>query len=213
MDLFVPEFPMRIDLVYADAAHPENIFKTALYKPDAKLWLHRDLASVVFLAAKRCQQRHKWRLVLKDGLRTVEAQAAMLETPVSKANLHWFAEETRMLTTPGLGGHPRAMAVDLAPEDEATGMAIDMGTLFDAMPTADNPIYNPAARDFTDLPEDVLNNRKKLERAMTDAAKELDLPIFLLPSEWWDFRMPREIYDRYAPLSDATLPPDMRMTY
>ncbi len=37
-------------------------------------------------------------------------------------------------------------------------------------------------------------------------------PAIGLPQEWWDFRLPAEIFEQYAPLSDAELPPQMRMT-
>ena len=54
MDDLADSVPLRVDLVYADAAHPENVFTQALYRSDAKLWLHRDFAGIVTLAARRC---------------------------------------------------------------------------------------------------------------------------------------------------------------
>ena len=47
---------------------------------------------------------------------------------------------------------------------------------------------------------------------MVEAARRLDVPLLPLPVEWWDFRLPREVNERYAPLSDADLPLQMRMT-
>ncbi len=98
--------PVQIDLVYADADHPENIFKTALYHPDAVLSLHCDLARIVLLAARSLHKKHGWVLVLKDGLRTIEAQARMMETEIVRQNPQWLIEP-RMLSSPGQGGHPR----------------------------------------------------------------------------------------------------------
>ena len=39
------------DVVYADAAHPENVFGCALYHADAQIYLHKRLADVVLKAA------------------------------------------------------------------------------------------------------------------------------------------------------------------
>ncbi|HEY8190037.1 MAG TPA: D-Ala-D-Ala dipeptidase, partial [Micavibrio sp.] len=111
MDTVAKETPLRIDLVYAQAAHPENIFKQALYRPQARLWLHREFAAVVTLAAKRCHEATGLVFVLKDGMRPIEAQILMRETPIVKANPHWIQDPTRLLSDPGKGGHPRGMAV------------------------------------------------------------------------------------------------------
>ena len=94
MDTMGDETPLRIDLVYAQAAHPENIFKQALYRPQARLWLHREFAAVVALAAERCYAETGLVFVLKDGLRPVEAQMLMRETAIVKANPHWLKNPT-----------------------------------------------------------------------------------------------------------------------
>ncbi len=208
---FAEAFPIRIDLVYADAVHPENIFGTALYRPGARLWLHAGFAPVVLAAAGLMRRRHGGAFVLKDGLRTVEAQAAMQQTAIVRANPHWSQGPQRLLSLPGQGGHPRGMAVDVAVADEATGASWDMGTAFDHL-SAD-PERNPAARAYTGFPQDILDNRLKLERCFTDAARALGLPLLPLPSEWWDFRFPASLSEQYAPLSDAQLPPALRMTH
>jgi D-alanyl-D-alanine dipeptidase len=46
---------------------------------------------------------------------------------------------------------------------------------------------------------------------MMDAAEQAGVELFPLPQEWWDFRLPAEIYGQYAPLADEDLPPAMRM--
>jgi D-alanyl-D-alanine dipeptidase len=208
MDTLARETPLRVDLVYAQAEHPENIFKTALYRPDAKLWLHKDFAEIVVLAAKRCFNEKSLIFVLKDGLRPVEAQEAMEQSDIVKANPHWMAEETRLLAPPGRGGHPRGMAVDVVLET-MDGAAIDMGTTFDHL--THDPRNNPARRDCPDFPPEIQANRKMLEDFMMAAARDLNRPLLPLPSEWWDFRFPQDYSHRYAPIYDRNLPPHMRM--
>lgn len=211
MDEYEKSHRLRVDLVYADAAHPENIFKAALYRPEARLWLHRAFAEVVLRAAEICYQRWGGVFILKDGLRTVEAQQAMQDTAIVRANPQWCAEgPNRLLSPPGRGGHPRGMAVDVAVEDE-NGMPWDMGTSFDHLTT--DPADNPAARSYKNLPRHVLENRARLEQAFNEAARELGRPVLPLPAEWWDFRFPASYSEDYAPLSDNDLPPAMRMTF
>ncbi|MCB9990007.1 MAG: D-Ala-D-Ala dipeptidase [Rhodospirillales bacterium] len=210
MDIYGDSHKIRIDLVYADAAHPENIFKTDIYRQQARLWLHKEFAAIVVRAAEIMGERWGGIFVLKDGLRTTDAQQAMQETAIVKANPQWLADgPSRLLSPPGRGGHPRGMAVDVTVED-ADGTPWDMGTSFDHLTT--DPADNPAARDYMSLPAHVLENRRRLEQAFNDAAQELGLPLLPLPAEWWDFRFPASYSDAYAPLSDQDLPPDMRMT-
>lgn len=197
--------PVRIDLVYADAGHRENIFGAALYRKTARLFLHRDFAGIVVAAARLMRDRHGARLVLKDGLRPVEAQARMQETDIVKAHPEWCDGPNRLLSKPGQGGHPRGMAVDVAVEDIASGEAWDMGTVFDTMTPQ-------SARAYTGFPDTVLDCRRKLEAAFTDSGASLGLPLLPLPSEWWDFRFPASYSEAYAPLSDFDLPETMRMT-
>lgn len=200
--------PLRTDLPYARADHPENIFGHALYRADAKLWLHRDLATIVADAARMAHAERGWFFILKDGLRPVEAQTAMAQTPIVCANPHWLAPETRLLSPPGVGGHPRAMAVDITVCD-AIGDLVDMGTSFDYLTT--DPAINPAARSYTNLPAKVLDNRKFLEHCMVDAATNAGKPLLPLPSEWWDFRFPKTYIDDYLPIYDRDLPDTMKM--
>ncbi len=202
--------PLRIDLVYADAAHPENIFKTALYRPGAQLWLHDILAAIVIDAARRAYREWGAVMVLKDGLRSVNAQKAMQETAAAKANPHWCAPgPARLLSPPGAGGHPRGMAVD-ATLASLDGTEWDMGTHFDYLTT--DPAYNPAARSCRDFSDDVLRARARLEQIFIEAAAACQQDIVLLPSEWWDFRLPAAFSGQFAPLADSDLPPAMRMT-
>ena len=196
MDLFAGE-PLAIDPVYANARHPENIFGAALYHPDARLILHKDLARIVLLTARELRGRYGWTLILKDGLRPIEAQASMIETDIVKAHPHWLGEP-RLLSGPGMGGHPRGMAIDVSVE------GVDMGTVFDAM-------IPESARSYTGFDPGVLENRARLETAFVESAQKLGLPLLPLPSEWWDFRLPGAYSGIFAPLSDADLPGPLKI--
>ncbi|NBX65596.1 MAG: D-Ala-D-Ala dipeptidase [Proteobacteria bacterium] len=201
---------LRCDLIYADPAHPLNsTFREAIYRPQAKLWLHSRLAEVVLLAAKRCAEQHRYRFVLTDGLRTTDAQQRMMDTAIVRANPHWTEDGPKMLLSkPGGGGHPRAMAVDIYLET-FSGEVLDMGTVLDHFST--DPDDNPAARGYNGLDPAVYANRTLLEKLMIDAGRDLKTDILPLPSEWWDFRLMPDFFSAYAPLSDADLPEEMRM--
>lgn len=199
MDWFEPDWPVTVDLVYARADHPLNIFKTALYNHGAQLWLHKDLARVVLRAANRLNEDFGWRLVLYDGLRPVEAQQRMHGTDtVRLENPAWSVDGNPYLSLPGQGGHPRGMAVDLSIE------GADMGSVFDDMTPQ-------SARDYAGFDKHILDNRNHLEMAMGEAAAALHLPLVPLPSEWWDYRFPKSMSDSHPAVCDAALPPFMRL--
>lgn len=197
----------RTELAYAK--HDNLLFREAIYRPGARLWLHRILADIVRQAALDCRTRHGCRFVLYDGLRTVEAQEAMHRTWRAQENPHWVAQ--KLLSVPGGGGHPRGMAVDIGLEDE-NGKLLDMGTPFDFLAEDASPQNNPAHRDYRNLSAEIICNRTILTNAMTEAAGKLGIPLLPLPQEWWDFRLMPEFYERYAPLRDCDLPPAMRLT-
>ena len=205
MDVFAPSEPIEIDVVYADADHPENIFG-AIYHKNASMILHKDLAKIVIAAARDLYKNCGWTLVLKDGLRTIEAQEKMEHSDIARANPHWFIDGPgRMLAPSGHGAHPRGMAIDVALRDQ-DGNLVDMGTVFDEMVPA-------SARDCKEFSKTILEHRAILEKAFLDAAQKCDLPILPLPSEWWDFRFPRHYYEQWNPLSDDDLPPFLRMVH
>ncbi|MCC7305092.1 MAG: D-Ala-D-Ala dipeptidase [Alphaproteobacteria bacterium] len=207
MNACAAEYPFKVDLAYAK---PGNLlFGEAIYRPDARLWLYKDLADIVCRAAQTCFKESGCLFVLYDGLRTVEAQALMLKTKRVRENPQWL-EEPRLLSPPGAGGHPRAMAIDIGLEKE--GRLVDMGTPFDFLAADPSPAANPAHRAHPGLSEEIIKNRAILTGAMMKAAEEMNTALLPLPQEWWDFRLPPTIYDTYAPLSDADLPPEMRMT-
>lgn len=199
----------EIDLVYAQADHPENMFGEAIYRTDAKFWLYKTLAEITQRAAQLAQEKHGWTLILKDGLRPVEAQAAIAETSICRANPQWF-QEPRMFSPPGKGGHPRGMAVDVDAKDKS-GKLVDFGTAFDTMAENPAPQFNLSHRENTDHPQQVLDNRAKLTALFVTSAQELGLPMAPLSVEWWDYRFPIEYYNQYAPIHDKDLPENMRM--
>ncbi len=210
MDIFTAKEPIKIDLVYQQANHERNIFGTKIYTNTARLWLHKDLAKIVVLASRillwHGSQNNQaiWHFELKDGLRTTDSQAAIQETNIVKANPQWQQEPNRLLSPPGAGGHPRGMAIDIAPVTP-DGLLVDMGTEFDEMTPQ-------SARSEKKFSPQILQNRILLEKSMTEAAILCDLEVLPLPAEWWDFRFFGEYYAQYTPLSDADLPPQMQMT-
>jgi D-alanyl-D-alanine dipeptidase len=199
--------PFRTALAYA--GNDNLLFGEAIYRPGAKFWLHKILAGVVYEAARDCLARHGCRFILYDGLRTVEAQEAMLRTRRVRDNPHWITQ--KLLSVPGGGGHPRGMAVDIGLEDEG-GNLLDMGTPFDFLAEDSSAGKNPAHRHYTGLPDAVNHNRHILTDTIIRAGDRLGVKIWALEQEWWDFRLMREFYELYAPLRDSDLPPEKRMT-
>jgi D-alanyl-D-alanine dipeptidase len=196
---------VRIEVSYARGDN--LLFGERIYREGAKLWLHQDLATVVVGAAQLAGAQDL-RLVLYDGLRTSTAQAKMLEAQAVKDHQHWL-EEPRLLSPPGAGAHPRGMAIDVSLET-LDGALLNMGSAFDYLSDDPSPTANIAHRDYAHG-DDVARNRARLDALMMDAAEQAGVELFPLPQEWWDFRLPAEIYGQYAPLADEDLPPAMRM--
>lgn len=209
MDLFLTTEPFSIDVMYAGPAS----FCGPVYKPSARLSLHCDMAEIILVAARLVRDRIGGTLELYDGLRTTTAQRLICDTPIVKAHPHWTAEgPLRMFAPPGKGGHPRGMAIDLSVRD-SNGALLDMGTVVDALPEGGaDPDSNPAHREYVHLTQNVKNNRDILTNALRDAAQMFERPMRPLPSEWWDYRFPDDVYMRYAPLADEDVPPSLRLT-
>ncbi len=193
MDDYADDYGYRVDLVYA--REDNLLFGERIYKKDAKLWLYKDLAKVVFKASEQCFREKNIRFILYDGLRTIEAQKAMIQTKRVLDNPQWI-EKPRMLSLAGEGGHPRAMAIDIGLE-YSNGVLIDMGSDFDCF-------SKKSHRDYRH-DKNIQYNRNILNSYMERAAKFLGIPLFLLPQEWWDFRLPVEIYEQYAPISESNI--------
>lgn len=184
--------PFEIDLVYAQAEHPDNHFPN-LYRPEAQLFVHRLLLPVLLEAARMAQARHGWTLCFLDCFRSIEAQEKMAK--------YGFNPDLVML--PGRGGHPRGMAVDV------TVKGINFGTPFDFF--TDDLSQNPAARHWQHAPE-IMQNRAWLDACMFDAAAANNLPFQGFAEEWWDYRVPRDFFEKFAPVSEADLPASHKLT-
>jgi len=196
---------LRIELAYA--RNDNQLFGEQIYKPTAKLITHKRLAAITIKAAEIAKSKNLT-LVVYDSLRTTTAQQRMLETQMVQDNPHWLTEP-RLLSPPGGGAHPRGMAIDVTLQTQ-NGELLDMGTPFDQMCEDARPETNKAHRNHPNLPTKVAENRKLLDDCMLGAAKTLNIPLQGLPEEWWDYRLPAEMYEQYAPLSDDDLPEEMR---
>ncbi|MDX2049596.1 MAG: hypothetical protein SFT93_00235 [Rickettsiaceae bacterium] len=202
---FTGTYPIEIDLAYANPDHPDNHFK-CLYSSESKiLWTHKELAKLVLVASIITHKLWGWKLRLYDSLRPVEAQKKMQE----------FGYDGLLVSAPGKGAHPRALAIDLAPIDQ-NGLLVNMGTRFDHF--SSNPKeYNPAARNFTEFSGElggnytIWHNRSKLDFAIQTAANLTDFDLLPLPQEWWDFRAKPEFFEKFAPLSENDLLPCQRL--
>lgn len=213
LDDFVGRKPLRVDTVYAKAEHRDNMFGEAIYRPGARMLCHFQLAPVILKAADLLHAKSGYILECKDCLRPLEAQQKIVDSAIVRAHPQWL-EEPRLFSPPGRGGHPRGMAIDVVMIDK-NGDELEMGTRFDYL-TRDKSI-NPAARDYTDFGRGdafnamVAENRALLTGVMMQAAEELGRVLWPLPQEWWDFRFPNDDTAKYAPVSDADLPPSLRM--
>lgn len=132
---------IRIELAYAQ--DDNLLFGERIYREDAELYAHKDLAKIIRTAAKAAFSEG-YRLIIYDSLRTTTAQGRMLKTQRVKENPHWL-EEPRLLSPPGKGAHPRAMAVDVSLET-LDGRLLDMGTEFDFLAERSDAEHNPAHR-------------------------------------------------------------------
>ena len=197
---------MAVELAYMQ--EDNLLFGEQIYRTGAKLWLHKDLAKIVIEASRRVFKATGGILVLYDGLRVTNAQERMLETQRVKNNPQWL-EEPRLLSPPGAGGHPRGMAVDVSIKD-MHGKLLDMGTPFDFLAENQMAAVNPAHREHSHT-ESITANRKLLDDSMMEASAHVGIALEGLPQEWWDFRMPQDIYEQYAPLSDSDLPDHMKL--
>ena len=213
LDDYVGRKPLRVDTVYAKAAHRDNMFKAAIYRPDAKMLCHFSLAPIILKAADIVWADAKVILECKDCLRPLEAQQKIIDSDIVRAHPQWL-EEPRLFSPPGKGGHPRGMAIDvvLVRED---GSELDMGTPFDYL-TTDKSI-NPAARDYVSFgygrekDAEIAANRTLLTTAMMRAAESVGRELWPLPQEWWDFRFPNDETAQFEPVRDADMPMWLQM--
>jgi D-alanyl-D-alanine dipeptidase len=189
------------DVVYANEGHSDNHFDD-LYGDKAGVWMHKDIAAITLLAASCLKKSHGWTLKINDCLRSIEAQEKMTTKGFDPS----------LVSLPGSGAHPRGMAIDIEPIDR-DGNLVDMGTNFDFFTLNMND--NPAARNYAnfgdfDRTSEIRENRSKLTDSFLWAANKLGRKINPLPQEWWDYRFPDSVVDKYEPMSEKDMPPYMR---
>ncbi len=171
-----------IDLQLAYAG-PDNFTGAPVYRR-AGAYLHRDAATLLVRAIDLAA-RQGWRFQIFDAFRPSEAQWKLWKhTP-----------DPEFLADPNRGSpHSRGVAVDLTLMDRDTGMALDMGTGFDAF----TPLSHHAN---TDISPGAQQNRYRLLGLMTAAGWDCYM------NEWWHYQMFES--RQYAVLHDADAPRSM----
>ena len=153
-----------LDLRYAST---NNFMKEKLYPAITTTWLRKPAADSLF---KIQIQLNEMGLGLKifDAYRPYSITEKMWE-PV---------QDDRYAADPKKGsGHNRGISVDLTLVNLKTGEELDMGTGFDNF-------SDTAHHTFTNLPEDILQNRLLLKKIMEQHGfKALD-------TEWWHYSLP-----------------------
>ena len=156
-------------------ATTNNFTNRILYTSDT-LYARRAVAQQLLLAQRDAQSRGL-QLKVFDAYR-----------PLSIQRLMWsIVPDERYVADPAKGSrHNRGCALDLTLCD-STGAELNMGTGYDEF-------TDRAAATYTDLPEDILTNRRLLESIMNAAGFDV------LPSEWWHFDL--RGWENYAILNE-----------
>ena len=131
-----------LDIKYATA---DNFLKQAVY--DCGECYLREATAKALLAAQKEFVKRGYSLKLFDCYRPLSVQKKMWK----------ILPGTHYVANPAKGSkHNRGAAVDLTLVDIATGKELDMGTPFDT--------FSPRAHHtYTQLPKEVLDNRKLLK--------------------------------------------------
>ncbi len=156
------DYGVIIDLVYATE---NNIAGKVVYQ-SAQCALHPDAAALLRRAAKLARAAG-YTLKIFDGYRPPAAQ-----------RIFWTAlPDAQYIADPTQGSnHSRGTAVDVTLLD-GRGVALDMGTGFDAMEDASH-------HDYADLPQEIQKNRLLLLGIMLHAG------FRGIKSEWWHYELP-----------------------
>lgn len=147
-----------------------NFMKKKLYPPLTTTFLRKPAADSL---AKIQTQLKEMGL----GLKIFDAYR-----PYSVTRIMWEpVKDDRYAADPKKGsGHNRGIAVDLTLINTKTGEELNMGTGFDNF-------SDTAHHAFTDLPEEILQNRLLLKKIMEqNGFKALD-------TEWWHYSLPNAI--------------------
>ena len=155
-----------LDMKYATA---DNFLKQAVY--DCGECYLREATAKALLAAQKEFVKRGYSLKLFDCYRPLSVQKKMWK----------ILPGTHYVANPAKGSkHNRGAAVDLTLVDIATGEELDMGTPFDT--------FSPRAHHtYTQLPKEVLDNRKLLKEVLN---KYNFKSIY---SEWWHYEYQPEM--------------------
>ena len=149
-----------LDIKYATA---DNFLKQAVY--DCPQCYLRKATAEALVAVQKEFVKRGYSLKLFDCYRPLSVQKKMWK----------ILPGTHYVANPAKGSkHNRGAAVDLTLVDIATGKELDMGTPFDT--------FSPRAHHtYTQLPKEVLDNRKLLKEVLN---KYNFKSIY---SEWWHY--------------------------
>ncbi len=153
-----------LDLRYAGI---NNFMKERLYPPITTTWLRKTAADSLIKVQKQLS-------AMGLGLKIFDAYR-----PYSVTEKMWEpVQDDRYAADPKKGsGHNRGIAVDLTIINLKNGRELNMGTGFDNF-------TDSAHHAFTNLPEEILQNRLLLKKIMeTHGFKALD-------TEWWHYFLP-----------------------
>lgn len=145
----------------------------------------------------RCFLRHESAMQLAEAQKILSEKGYGLKLfdcyrPLPVQQRLWDKFRNPNYVTPPEKGsmHNRGLAVDLTIID-STGRELDMGTTFDFF-------GKEAHHTFSDLPDDVLENRRLLKNTMEAVG------FRSIRTEWWHYSYPVKMYR----LSDMTWPCD-----
>ncbi len=171
---------IRIDLRYATA---NNFTGKVVYPPSARCYLRGPVARRL-QAVQQALRAQGLSLKVYDCYRPLSVQR------------HFFSlvPDERYVANPQKGSrHNRGAAVDLTLTD-AAGVELKMPTAFD-------DFSERAHRSYQDLPPEAIQNRARLEAAMTAQG------FVPMPTEWWHFDDTQAKSYRLADISfEALLP-------
>lgn len=153
-----------LDLRYATT---NNFMQQKLYPQLSTTWLRKSVADSLAIVQKQLK-------IMGFGLKIFDAYR-----PYSVTEKMWEpVKDDRYAADPKKGsGHNRGIAADLTIINLKTGKELNMGTGFDNF-------TDSAHHAFTNLPEEVLQNRLLLKKIMEEHGfKALD-------TEWWHYSFP-----------------------
>lgn len=160
-----------LDMKYATE---DNFLKSKVY--DCEVCLLRKSTVDALLIANKKFMRKGYRIKFFDCYRPLDVQRAMWK----------IVSDPNYVANPAKGSiHNRGGAVDITLVDE-NGVELDMGTPFDHF-------GSEASHNYSDLPKEVLKNRKLLKKIMIKSGFES------FDSEWWHYNL---VGSRKFPLSN-----------